>query len=263
MAPMYPQLPCFIINLTTAYERRAAMSRRLAEQRIDATWIDAVDGRGVDHQALLARADMQRATRHHGSLKPAEIACVLSHLQVYRRMAAERLPLALVLEDDVILTDDAPTLLASCGTGAIATGLRAGEAAVVLLTHVKRGWRARARPIGTRELVPIAGPAWLASGYVLTLAAAERLCALHSSVWMAADNWALIRRMTGIHLLAVSPPGAWEASQAQVSSIGAGSRRQRPARTLWQRLTASWHRNVIRPLFTRCLPDRQGHHDHT
>jgi glycosyl transferase family 25 len=257
MAPVYPQLPCFIINLTTAHERRVAMSRRLAEQRIDATWIDAVDGQGAQAQALLARADMHRATCHHGSLKPAEIACVLSHLQVYRRMAAERLPMVVVLEDDVILANDAPTLLATRGAGAIATGLRAGEAAVVLLTHVKRGWRARARPVGDRMLVPIAGPAWLASGYVLTLAAAERLCTLHSSVWMAADNWSLIRRVTGIHLLAVSPPGAWEAPQAQVSSIGAGARRQIPARTLWQRLAASWHRNVIRPLFTRRLPDKQ------
>jgi len=260
MAPsshaMSAQLPCFVINLATAHDRRAAMTSRLTEQGLSAIWIEAVDGRGDAGPAMLALTDLDRATRHHGSLKPTEIACVASHLQVYRRMVAERIPVAVVLEDDVILADDAPALLRIRGSNAIAASLHHDEAAVVLMTHVKRGWRFGSRPAGIRSLVPIAGQAWLTSGYVLTLAAAERLCRTHSPIWMAADNWDLIRRDTGIRLLAVSPPCAWEAPQAQQSSIASGARREIPARTLLQRLLASWHRNVMRPLFTRRLPDK-------
>ncbi len=171
-------------------------------------------------------------------------------------MVAERIAVAVVLEDDVILADDAPALLRIGGPNAIAASLYSDEAAVVLMTHVKRGWRFGSRSAGARRVVPIAGQAWLTSGYVLTLAAAERLCKTHSPIWMAADNWDLIRRDTGIRLLAVSPPCAWEAPQAQQSSIAFGARRAIPARTPLQRLLASWHRNVMRPLLTRRLPEK-------
>lgn len=255
--PAATQLPCFIINLATAHERRAAMTERLTRQGLSPTWINAVDGRGAAGDAMLALADLDRAAQFHGSLKPTEIACVASHLQVYRRMVQERIAVAVVLEDDVILADDALALLAADTAGSIAAGLDEDEAAVVLLTHVKRGWRMGTRTVvGGRQLVPVAGPAWLTSGYVVTLAGAERLCRTHSPIWMAADNWELIRHDTGIHLLALSPPAAWEAPQAQVSSIASGIRRAIPARTLLQRIIASWRRTVIRPLFTRRLPEK-------
>ena len=70
MAPsshaMSAQLPCFVINLATAHDRRAAMTSRLTEQGLSAIWIEAVDGRGDAGPAMLALTDLDRATRHHG-----------------------------------------------------------------------------------------------------------------------------------------------------------------------------------------------------
>ena len=70
MAPsshaMSAQLPCFVINLATAHDRRAAMTSRLTEQGLSAIWIEAVDGQGDAGPAMLALTDLDRATSHHG-----------------------------------------------------------------------------------------------------------------------------------------------------------------------------------------------------
>ena len=248
-------IPCFVINLATETVRRNGMAARLQAHGLAAHWIDAVDGRGAARAAVLARADMARARRVYGELSPTEVACACSHLEVYRRIVAERIPHALILEDDVVLADDIADLLATSGASSLAARIDVGTPAMIQLTHVGRGWRLGARRLGNRSLVRAEGGVWLTGGYIVTLAAARALCATRDPIWTAADHWEAIAQDACLQLYAVSPPCVWEAAEAAQSAIS-GDRRRRaaPTRALTARAARLFHRSVVRPLLTVRLP---------
>jgi glycosyl transferase family 25 len=99
---MIPQaLKIFVISLERATERRAHMQALLDQLGLQAEFILAVDGRALT-AADRARYDSRRARLHYRSeMTDAEIACYLSHYRCYERIARERLPMALILEDDI------------------------------------------------------------------------------------------------------------------------------------------------------------------
>ncbi|MDQ2149979.1 glycosyltransferase family 25 protein [Alcaligenaceae bacterium C4P045] len=248
-------IPCFVINLATETARREAMAARLEARGLTPRWIDAVDGRGAARGAVLARADMARARRVYGELSPTEVACACSHLEVYRRIVAEHIPHALILEDDVELADDIAELSATAGAGSLAAHIAADRPAMIQLTHVGRGWRLGARRVGKRALLRAEGGVWLTGGYIVTLAAAQALCATRDPIWTAADHWEAIAQDAGLQLHAVSPPCVWEAAEAAQSAIS-GDRRRRaaPVRAWTARAARLLHRSVVRPLLTVRLP---------
>ena len=104
-------LPCFVINLPRSTARRAHMQRQLDALHLPAIFVDAVDGRAFT-PAEARDYDLRRALRVYGTeLTPTELACCRSHLAVLTRIAALRLPAALVLEDDMFLQPQLPAVL--------------------------------------------------------------------------------------------------------------------------------------------------------
>lgn len=102
---MSASVPVFVISLVGA-TRRAAMARQLA--RWDGAWsfVDAVDGRTLTEAETAECCNQQRATRRVGRpLSPSEIGTALSHASIYRRMIAENIERALILEDDAVLEE--------------------------------------------------------------------------------------------------------------------------------------------------------------
>ncbi|MCY4195534.1 MAG: glycosyltransferase family 25 protein [Rhodobacteraceae bacterium] len=95
-------IPIFVLSLTDCHDRRAGMSESLTRIGLPFEFIDAIDGRhGLppEYESQIDRVAARRAGRH---LLDAEYACALSHINVYRRIAAEKIAYALVLEDDLI-----------------------------------------------------------------------------------------------------------------------------------------------------------------
>jgi len=95
-------LPCFVISLPDCTVRRTAIRRRLQGLGIPFEFLDAVDGRqGLppEYKPQIDRAESQRRGR---LLADADYACALSHIKAYRRIVAEEIPHALVLEDDAL-----------------------------------------------------------------------------------------------------------------------------------------------------------------
>lgn len=106
------QLPCFVISLARDEERRAHMHKQLAALSMNAEFVPAVDGRRLG-QDELAAYDRDRALRIYGvDMMPTEIGCFLSHYRLYERIVRERIPVALIMEDDLEIRPEFPQILA-------------------------------------------------------------------------------------------------------------------------------------------------------
>lgn len=96
----------FIINLKRRADRKEEMERQLKKAGIkEYKFIEAVDGSKVDFNDF-HRYDKMIATKHNGEeMLPGEIACALSHINIYEQMERENINAALILEDDVVLPE--------------------------------------------------------------------------------------------------------------------------------------------------------------
>ncbi|MDY6084885.1 MAG: glycosyltransferase family 25 protein, partial [Dialister sp.] len=65
---------------------------------------------GVRGSALSAK-ERRLAVIEPDILKPGEIGCALSHLQLYQYMIDEDIPYLMIVEDDVVFTPELVTLL--------------------------------------------------------------------------------------------------------------------------------------------------------
>lgn len=96
--------PVFVISLAREPERRARMAQELTGFGFE--FFDAIDGTALGEAEYAHRMDREWFRIMRGrELAPGEIGCFLSHYGVWEKIAAERMPVALVLEDDARLED--------------------------------------------------------------------------------------------------------------------------------------------------------------
>jgi glycosyl transferase family 25 len=100
-------MPVFYINVAARTDRRATVEKRLAELGIAAERIDAVTPPAID-PTLIARF-CNPASRQW--VTPPELACTLSHQKFWQTIVDHNLPMALVLEDDVLFSARLPEIL--------------------------------------------------------------------------------------------------------------------------------------------------------
>lgn len=169
--PTTQAVPIFVISLARAQERRTSIAHHLATLNLTFTIVDAVDGHAISpeaRRALLADGKDRR---------PGEVGCYLSHIEVYRRIVIDRIPVALILEDDARLHPAIAPVLR--------TGIDSCDFDYCLLDYVHTNEQGQVFydpddivTIGGRfkAYATHAGPAAL-SAYLITLDAAERrLC---------------------------------------------------------------------------------------
>ncbi|WP_312793826.1 glycosyltransferase family 25 protein [Tianweitania sp.] len=90
----------FLINLDHLPDRLAFMTAQLESLGLQAERLAAVEGDKIDLSPYASY-----------SLRPGEVGCFLSHREAWRRLVASGAELALVLEDDVRLSQDLPAVL--------------------------------------------------------------------------------------------------------------------------------------------------------
>lgn len=96
--------PIFVISLSRATERRAAMQRELAGFEFE--FVEAVDGERLDMDLYRHRLQTEWWRRMRGrELSRGEIGCFLSHYAVWERLVQTETPYAIILEDDARLED--------------------------------------------------------------------------------------------------------------------------------------------------------------
>ncbi|TCV81393.1 MULTISPECIES: glycosyltransferase family 25 protein [Methylomonas] len=99
------QIPVFVISLARAPERRLAICQHLSDLNIEYRLTDAVDG------MAMSEAEINTIVAKNSKMHPGAVGCYLSHLHIYEAMKLEKIPMALVVEDDARLNPDVTEML--------------------------------------------------------------------------------------------------------------------------------------------------------
>ena len=104
---MLNQPKVFLINLAKSTERLKKSSARLAAQNIQFERIPAIDGTKLTNAEIQAHYSSQlNSKQYYRNLGYGEIGCFLSHRLAWQRIVEQKLPYAIVLEDDFQLVGD-------------------------------------------------------------------------------------------------------------------------------------------------------------
>jgi glycosyl transferase, family 25 len=178
----------YVINLARSPERRAKVTANLDRCGVDYEIVTAIDAQEFGSGDLRAAGRVAAAFYH--KFRPGEAGCALSHMSVYRKILADGLERALVLEDDII----APPELAAIAD-AVGGCLDGAEVALLNFDSQEVVQVSRAGAIdlpATRQLVaplhvrqPESGAA-----YVITREACARMTERAFPIQTKADDWA-------------------------------------------------------------------------
>ena len=230
----------FIINLKKSRYRRKSISQQLDLLRLEYEFFDAVDGSILGNEELSSLYNKKWAKRHVGRpLLPGEIGCALSHIGIYRKIVKEKIPYALVLEDDTQLL---PSIVQ--GLKKLELILAPEEAVVCLLS----GCAGMINDLGTLgegyHLRRIASAAYLAHAYVVSYEAAQRLISALFPVVQVADDWGWISHHANVELYASDPEMASQLNEQYFeSTIDTTIERKKHQMGRWTSL--KWYRNRI------------------
>jgi glycosyl transferase, family 25 len=98
--------PIWVVNLARSPERRQFMQQQFAALHLSHRIINATDGK------ILSREELRKYSKRHAlkvkrrELSTGEIGCALTHAEIYQQMLDENLEEVLILEDDIVLTQD-------------------------------------------------------------------------------------------------------------------------------------------------------------
>ena len=90
----------YVINLNDSTSRLSAISQKLAQNGIEFTRVEAVDGRKATSTDFLEYSHRKSIDRHGRGLTGGEVACYLSHIRALKAFVETEAPQALILEDD-------------------------------------------------------------------------------------------------------------------------------------------------------------------
>lgn len=210
--------PVFVINMLRDEGRRAAMSRRAGEVGLALEFFPAVDGRALSSADLLRYDSLRRRQYFGRDLTPGEIGCLLSHRRLYEKIVAENIPVAVILEDDVIFEPDVRAVFAALPLSPVPWDV------VRFLGSPKIYKR------GCRRIAPLVGGYWLARlpttpggahGYMIRKSAAAVMLRHMERNWLPIDTLQGRSWETGLETLVVHPAPLFP-DQSAVSTIGEG-----------------------------------------
>ncbi len=215
----------FVINLARRPDRMEAMAAQLGRLGLAFERFDAVDAKTCDPVALNAPFATRGAM---AELTPGDKACTTSHMVLWRQIAAGSDSHAVILEDDVLLSDAATSFLKNAewiprGAGLIKIE-RYGNADQ--LTLVGRGESAQ-----DREVAPLLSRHPGSGGYIISREKAALLAAMTDKIAVPIDQL-LFNPIYSLVFRALSPWQLIPAILEQQVEVGGGSdiRRAKPPR---------------------------------
>jgi glycosyl transferase family 25 len=166
------------------------MTAQLTRLGVDYEVVDAVDGRELDLTDAETIAAIAPSFLNAEWWRPTHAACAMSHLSIYRRILADGLDAALVLEDDVTLPGDIMALAEG-----VARQLDGAEVALINFDSPHPCQMRRAGAMGLpsgRQLVVPADVSQPVSGaaYVITREACQRITKGALPIRAKCDDWA-------------------------------------------------------------------------
>ncbi|MCX7049960.1 MAG: glycosyltransferase family 25 protein [Candidatus Sumerlaeota bacterium] len=199
----------FIINIAKDTKRRHFISRQMDKLKLEHEYFNAIVGKDLTTAELRRSYNHSKAMRTQcRDLTPSEIGCALSHIGIYRLILARRLPMALILEDDTVLSDEINTIL-----GCLQECMHSEHPMLTLLSPV-HGTKGAARALGSGHQMQPFSSGFFTNGYVITAAGARALVKFLYPVGDVADCWRRLQRHGVIDLYAVTPPLALQNREA-------------------------------------------------
>jgi glycosyl transferase family 25 len=170
----------FAISLPRSEQRHRHIREELARKTRLPTEILGIDGRELRQSG----ADWP----HNPDLRDSQVGCALSHVETCRRIVAQDLPSALVIEDDVTLPENIDRIVASLAD------LIAPAEVISLYNRTLRPERFSTcnavNVEGMRLLYPMESRYMrTAAAYYIDRAAAEGIAAFNFPVRVLADDW--------------------------------------------------------------------------
>ncbi len=199
----------FVINLKDSLERRKSIDIQLNKLNLDYEVVDAIDGRALSNEEIT-----QHTHELNYACKPGEIGCSLSHLKVYRKILEHNIPCALILEDDVQLTDDLPLVLTE-----LSHFIKTNAPSVTLLTHAHQYDAKIRHKILPQYELHVLIEASCSHGYVINASAAQNALDILYPVWMEADKWKIFREYSIANLYAALPTVIYHSKLSKTSII--------------------------------------------
>lgn len=205
----------FVINRRRDAARRAAIESELNGAGLAFEFVEAVDGSELSEEAKRRIGDYPKMRRVLRELSDGELGCAASHNVVYRKMIAEGIDEACILEDDAKIV------------GAIPSEIGEKGARAVLLTEPQK------------ERI------WTV-GYLINQAGARAMLNYNEPIWRVADCWESVARcglvdVSWSELIAVEP-------NAEIGSVitptGVPPHRVPLPGDLWSRLKRAFWRMV-------------------
>jgi glycosyl transferase family 25 len=89
----------YVVNMERSVHRREAIEKHLKQLGISYELVNAVDGR------LMSEDEARNIQAPGIELTKSEIGCMLSHMKIYEQMQRREEEFALILEDDVLITE--------------------------------------------------------------------------------------------------------------------------------------------------------------
>ena len=105
-------LQTWVINLDRAPERLERIRQQMQRLALPFTRLPAVDARALQDSQRAALDEPTYRRKHGMTPVPGELGCYLSHVHALQQFLASPARFALVLEDDVLLHDSLPAVLA-------------------------------------------------------------------------------------------------------------------------------------------------------
>lgn len=199
-------MKCFVVNLKQSVHRRFHIQQQADAINLPIELIDAIDGKSLTNEELARYVDCFEES----ALTKGEIGCALSHLSIYEKMVAENIPLALILEDDVVLSPALPQILAE-----LECLNPADVPTVCLLNSVGRYIdRDKFLSNGKYKIVPTLD-SLSAYSYVINLKAAQNLLTFSLPIKWEADQWQVFKNLKLISLKNIVPPPVHIAENGQ------------------------------------------------
>jgi len=104
-------IPIYVIALESSQDRRQNMTKRLDDMGLKFTFIDAVLGKTIPSAEQARLISAKRQDYLATPMSEGALGCLLSHRKAWQMLLDSKADMALVLEDDAMLSPDTPMIL--------------------------------------------------------------------------------------------------------------------------------------------------------
>ena len=195
------KLKTYVIALPEAADRRRFMEVQLKSfPFMDWEFVDGVRGKDLSPEEMVRAVDQEQCRRTTGrTLSLAEVGSTLAHFEVMRRIEKAKDQVALVLEDDPLISGNFTRMVWQ-----IAAEFQPDRPRIILLTPCKY-FRSTGHMINGDFALRRFYEGFYASGYFINYEAARLIPPALLPLRAHVDWWKLTREISGVAIDAIVP----------------------------------------------------------